>query len=56
MDAEVVPLSDSVDATMFVPVPDTISSRVSSVPRPVPVPVPVLVSVVVKPLVKDDEE
>ena len=52
MDADVVPLSDNVDATMFVPVPDTMSSRVSSVPRPVPV----LVSVVVKPLVNDDDE
>lgn len=51
MDADAVPLKDSVDATILVPVPETMSSSVSSVPR-----VPVLVSVVVRPLVNDDEE
>lgn len=51
-EAEVGPLSDNVDGTMFVPEPDTMSSAVSSVTKPVPV----LVSVFVSARVKDDEE
>lgn len=52
MDADVAPLRDRVDAMILVPVPETMSSTVSSVPNPVPV----LVSVVVRPLVNEDDE